>query len=168
LREPADGLIGEDGRQRVAATVRAMQARTEALVRTSFHSAHLRRYVTQWAAAPGVDGSSAARALFIGTLIAVVTAMQPTTSRIAPKTRSSGAPAWANGAVARPPSKGGDQVRYLDAFLDVRVKAMKLEEAHSDTSRVDDAQRVFLRAGNLNLTPPLHLKVYGDPYTISR
>lgn len=86
--------------------------------------------------------------------------------------RSENAEQWrtcvANGAVARPPSKGGDQVRYLDAFLDVRVKAMKLEEAHSDTSRVDDAQRVFLRAGNLNLTPPLHLKVYGDPYTISR
>lgn len=48
------------------------------------------------------------------------------------------------------------------------MKAMKLEEAHSDTSRVDDAQRVFLRAGNLNLTPLLHWKVYGDPYTISR
>ena len=71
-------------------------------------------------------------------------------------------------AKARPPSTGGDQVRYLNAFLDVRVKAMKFEEAHSDTSRVDDAQRVFLRSGNLNLGPPLHWKVYGDPYTISR
>jgi chitosanase len=69
---------------------------------------------------------------------------------------------------ARPPSQGGDQVRYLNAFLDVRVKAMKLEEAHSDTSRVDDAQRVFLRAGNLNLTPPLRWKVYGDPYVINK
>lgn len=67
-------------------------------------------------------------------------------------------------AKARPPSKGGDEVTYLNAFLDVRVKAMKLEEAHSDTSRVDDAQRVFLRAGNLS--PPLRWKVYGDPYAI--
>jgi len=69
-------------------------------------------------------------------------------------------------AKARPPAKGGDQVRYLNAFLDVRVKAMKLEEAHSDTSRVDDAQRVFLRAGNLNLRPPLRWEAYGDPYVI--
>lgn len=43
-------------------------------------------------------------------------------------------------AKARPTSKGGNQIVYLDAFLDVRVKAMKLEEAHSDTSRVDDGR----------------------------
>lgn len=71
-------------------------------------------------------------------------------------------------AKARPPSAGGDQVRYLGAFLDVRVTAMKREEAHSDTGRVDDAQRVFLRAGNLNLTPPLRWKVYGDLYVIKK
>lgn len=71
-------------------------------------------------------------------------------------------------AEARPPSKGGDQVAYLNAFLDVRVKVMELEDAHSDTSRVDDAQRVFLRAGNLNLTPPLHWSVYGDAYAITK
>ncbi|MDN3027326.1 chitosanase [Streptomyces sp. S.PB5] len=67
---------------------------------------------------------------------------------------------------ARPPAQGGDEVTYLHAFLDARVWAMKQEEAHSDTSRVDTAQRVFLRAGNLDLNPPLDWKVYGDSYHI--
>lgn len=65
---------------------------------------------------------------------------------------------------ARPPAQGGDEVTYLDAFLDARVWAMKQEEAHSDTSRVDTAQRVFLRKGNLDLDTPLDWKVYGDSY----
>ena len=43
---------------------------------------------------------------------------------------------------------------------------MKTEEAHSDTSRVDTAQRVFLNNGNFDLNPPLDWKVYGDPFTI--
>ncbi len=43
---------------------------------------------------------------------------------------------------------------------------MKSEEAHADTSRIDDAQRVFLKAGNLNLDPPLDWKTYGDAYHI--
>ncbi|MFB7499047.1 chitosanase [Streptomyces sp. NPDC056161] len=67
---------------------------------------------------------------------------------------------------AKPPAQGGDETVYLDAFLDARVWAMKQEEAHSDTSRVDTAQRVFLRAGNLDLNPPLDWKVYGDSYHI--
>ncbi|MFJ8595264.1 chitosanase [Streptomyces sp. NPDC093598] len=67
---------------------------------------------------------------------------------------------------AKPPAQGGDQVTYLDAFLDARVWAMKQEEAHSDTSRVDTAQRVFLRRRNLDLNPPLDWKVYGDSYHI--
>jgi len=45
---------------------------------------------------------------------------------------------------------------------------MKTEEAHSDTSRVDTEQRVFLKAGNLDLQPPLKWKTYGDPYHIDR
>ncbi|MGW2476021.1 chitosanase [Streptomyces sp. NPDC001665] len=69
-------------------------------------------------------------------------------------------------AQAKPPAQGGDEVAYLDAFLDARVWAMEQEEAHSDTSRVDTAQRVFLRNGNLNLDPPLDWKVYGDSYHI--
>lgn len=67
---------------------------------------------------------------------------------------------------AVPPARGGDEVRYLHAFLDARVWAMKQEEAHSDTSRVDTAQRVFLRNGNLDLDPPLDWKVYGDSFHI--
>ncbi|MFF1321696.1 MULTISPECIES: chitosanase [Streptomyces] len=67
---------------------------------------------------------------------------------------------------ARPPAQGGDEVTYLNAFLDARVWAMKQEEAHSDTSRVDTAQRVFLRAGNLDLNTPLNWKVYGDSFHI--
>lgn len=67
---------------------------------------------------------------------------------------------------AVPPSQGGDEVTYLNAFLDARTAAMRAEEAHEDTSRIDDAQRVFLAAGNLDLEPPLEWQVYGDPYRI--
>ncbi|ELP67798.1 chitosanase [Streptomyces turgidiscabies] len=69
-------------------------------------------------------------------------------------------------AKAKPPAQGGNEVTYLNAFLDARIWAMKQEEAHSDTSRVDTAQRVFLRKGNLNLDPPLDWKVYGDSFHI--
>ncbi|MEU3727441.1 chitosanase [Streptomyces sp. NPDC031705] len=69
-------------------------------------------------------------------------------------------------AKAKPPAQGGNETAWLNAFLDARVWAMKQEEAHSDTSRVDTAQRVFLKKGNLNLDTPLDWKVYGDPYRI--
>lgn len=69
-------------------------------------------------------------------------------------------------ANAAPPSEGGDEVAYLDAFLDARVVAMKSEPAHEDVSRIETAQRVFLQEGNLDLRPPLSWKVYGDSYTI--
>ncbi|GAA4195578.1 chitosanase [Microbispora amethystogenes] len=69
---------------------------------------------------------------------------------------------------ARTPAQGGDEVTYLNAFLDARKAAMRTEEAHADTSRVDTAQRVFLRSGNLDLDPPLRWKVYGDAYEIPR
>uniref|UniRef100_A0AAU3H586 Chitosanase n=1 Tax=Streptomyces sp. NBC_01401 TaxID=2903854 RepID=A0AAU3H586_9ACTN len=69
-------------------------------------------------------------------------------------------------AEAGPPSQGGDETAYIDAFLDARVWAMEQEEAHSDTSRVDTAQRVFLRNGNLNLDPPLDWQVYGQSFHI--
>ncbi|GAA4251490.1 chitosanase [Dactylosporangium darangshiense] len=68
---------------------------------------------------------------------------------------------------AKPPSQGGDESTYLNAFLDVRVAAMRAESAHSDTSRVDTAQREFLRAGNLALNTPLTWKVYGDSFHIA-
>ncbi|MFJ8162550.1 chitosanase [Streptomyces sp. NPDC096136] len=67
---------------------------------------------------------------------------------------------------AKPPAQGGNETAWLNAFLDARVWAMKQEEAHSDTSRVDTAQRVFLKKGNLNLDTPLDWKVYGDAYHI--
>ena len=69
---------------------------------------------------------------------------------------------------AKTPAQGGNETTYLNAFLDARKAAMLTEEAHSDTSRVDTEQRVFLQAGNLNLDPPLTWKVYGDSYTIAK
>ena len=69
---------------------------------------------------------------------------------------------------AKPPAEGGDETAYLDAFLDARAAEMETEEAHSDTSRVDTAQRVFLRAGNLTLSLPLEWAVYGDEFSIER
>ncbi len=70
--------------------------------------------------------------------------------------------------VARTPARGGNQRRYLDAFLDRRVAAMRAEYVDADVSRVETAQRRFLRAGNLALRPPLRFSVYGTSYTISR
>ena len=66
------------------------------------------------------------------------------------------------------PAEGGSEVRYLDAFLDVRRRVMRSEEAHEDTSRIDTAQRRFLRERNLDLRPPLTWHVYGDRYHIAR
>ncbi len=71
-------------------------------------------------------------------------------------------------AAAKPPSKGGNETAYLNRFLDVRVRAMRSEEAHSDVSRIETAQRRFLREGNLALQPPLAWSVYGDDYRIAR
>jgi chitosanase len=67
---------------------------------------------------------------------------------------------------AKPPSQGGSETAYLQAYLNERVVEMKKEEAHSDTSRVDTEQRVFLNNGNLDLNTPLDFKTYGDPYHI--
>ncbi len=69
---------------------------------------------------------------------------------------------------ARTPADGGRELRYLNAFLDARKAAMRTEEAHQDTSRVDTEQRVFLRQHNFNLTLPLTWHVYGDRYHLSR
>jgi chitosanase len=68
--------------------------------------------------------------------------------------------------LARPPAAGGDEVHYLNVFLDVRRAAMKRERDHHDTSRIDDEQRVFLREHNLALRPPLIWHTYGDRYEI--
>jgi chitosanase len=69
--------------------------------------------------------------------------------------------------VARTPAQGGDEVVWLNAFLDAREAEMGTEEAHVDTSRVATAQRVFLRGGNLDLDLPLVWSVYGDRFTVT-
>jgi chitosanase len=71
-------------------------------------------------------------------------------------------------AQAKSPAQGGDEITYLNAFLDARVEQMRMETAHSDTTRVDTAQRLFLRRSNLDLTGPLNWQVYGDRYRIAR
>jgi chitosanase len=67
---------------------------------------------------------------------------------------------------AKPPAQGGDERAWLNAFLDERVVEMKKEEAHSDVTRIDTAQRVFLNNGNFDLNTPLDFSVYGDPFHI--
>ncbi|MET0492825.1 MAG: chitosanase, partial [Actinoplanes sp.] len=69
-------------------------------------------------------------------------------------------------AKAKPPAQGGNETTWLNAFLDERVVEMKKEEAHSDVSRIDTAQRVFLRNGNFDLNTPLDFAVYGDQFHI--
>jgi chitosanase len=69
---------------------------------------------------------------------------------------------------AKTPAQGGNEVTYLNAFLDVRKAAMLREAAHQDTSRIDDEQRVFLQNGNMNLNVPLNWQTYGDRYTITK
>ena len=68
--------------------------------------------------------------------------------------------------LAATPTAGGDEVVYLENFLDERVIEMKKEPAHRNVTRIETAQRVFLRAGNLHLDPPLAWSVYGDPFEI--
>lgn len=71
-------------------------------------------------------------------------------------------------ARAATPAQGGDEVTYLNAFLDERDAEMRKEAAHSDLSRIEDEQRQFLREGNLDLRPPLRWSTYGDRYQILR
>jgi chitosanase len=66
----------------------------------------------------------------------------------------------------RTPVQGGDEISYLTAFLDARATEMRTEAAHSDTSRIDTAQRALLRAGNLDLATPFSWRVYGDGYSL--
>jgi chitosanase len=71
-------------------------------------------------------------------------------------------------ARAATPAAGGDETAYLGAFLDERVMEMHKEAAHDDVSRIETAQRRFLREGNLDLNAPLRWAVYGDDYAILR
>jgi chitosanase len=69
--------------------------------------------------------------------------------------------------VAKSPAQGGDETGYLNAYLDAREAEMRTESAHTETTRVDTAQRAFLRASNLDLDTPLAWKVYGESYAIA-
>jgi chitosanase len=71
-------------------------------------------------------------------------------------------------ARAATPAAGGDETAYLGAFLDERVVEMHKEAAHDDVSRIETAQRRFLREDNLDLNAPLRWSVYGDDYSILR
>ena len=83
---------------------------------------------------------------------------------------SEGFPAIRKNALRRalPPARGGSETAYLGAFLDARTVAMKAEAAHSDTSRIDTAQRVFVKQANFDFNAPLRWRVYGDAYQILR
>ncbi|MEV4641526.1 chitosanase [Actinoplanes sp. NPDC049548] len=69
--------------------------------------------------------------------------------------------------VAKTPKQGGDENEWLNAFLNARVAEMRTEEAHSDVTRVETAQRAFLKAGNFDLNAPLTWSVYGDKYSVA-
>ena len=69
-------------------------------------------------------------------------------------------------ARAATPAAGGDETAYLEAFLDERVVEMRKEAAHEDVTRIETAQRRFLREGNLHLAAPLQWSVYGDRFEI--
>ncbi|WP_031088857.1 chitosanase [Streptomyces sp. NRRL WC-3549] len=63
-------------------------------------------------------------------------------------------------------AEGGDETAYLDAFLDKSRIAIRARTVQRDTSRIDTAQRVFLRAGNLELRTPLVWRMYGESFRI--
>ncbi|MFF3749191.1 chitosanase [Streptomyces sp. NPDC002018] len=70
---------------------------------------------------------------------------------------------------AQSPDRGGDEKAYLNAFLDVSRSVIKtgLITAQRDSSRIDTAQRVFLRNGNMALDPPLTWQMYGETFRIT-
>ncbi|MFE4049789.1 chitosanase [Streptomyces sp. YIM B13518] len=67
---------------------------------------------------------------------------------------------------AKTPAAGGPEETYLNTFLDVRREAMLTRYPEHDASRVDTAQRRFLKAGNLDLDTPLAWEMYGDHYRL--
>ncbi|MEV6264747.1 chitosanase [Streptomyces sp. NPDC051784] len=64
-------------------------------------------------------------------------------------------------------AEGGDETAYLNAFLDAGRTAIKARTVQRDTTRIDTAQRVFLREGNLGLEKPLVWQVYGETFRIT-
>ena len=111
-------------------------------------------------AVPAADGSARARPLYPGSPEIAVT-WSPTADGW--RLRSAIPFALISFASLTLPASLG---ALLNAFLDARVWAMKQEPEHEDTSRVDTAQRVFLKNGNLDLKTPLRWKVYGESFEI--
>ncbi|MFI6108582.1 chitosanase [Streptomyces sp. NPDC051310] len=70
-------------------------------------------------------------------------------------------------AMIKTKAEGGKEKEYLDAFLDACRQAMTEAKADQDTSRIDTAQRAFLRDGNLTLRTPLVWKMYGETFRAS-
>jgi chitosanase len=64
-------------------------------------------------------------------------------------------------------AEGGDETTYLNAFLDGSRSAIKARKVQRDTTRIDTAQRVFLRDGNLGMEKPLVWQVYGETFRIT-
>lgn len=67
---------------------------------------------------------------------------------------------------ATPPSKGGQEEEWLDAFFTAREEYMSQEVSDVTMTRVTTAQRGLLRAGELDLRAPLAWDVYGDHFRI--
>ncbi|MBT2491208.1 chitosanase [Streptomyces sp. ISL-96] len=67
-------------------------------------------------------------------------------------------------AKAKTKAEGGKETVYLNAFLDTCRQVMKQSDSGRDTSRIDTAQRVFLREGNLDLRTPLTWHMYGEEF----
>ncbi|MEU7280825.1 chitosanase [Streptomyces sp. NPDC045431] len=67
-------------------------------------------------------------------------------------------------AATKTASEGGDEKAYLNAFLDACRTAMLASKSDQDTSRIDTAQRAFLRDGNLSLKTPLVWRMYGETF----
>ncbi|MEV0039667.1 chitosanase [Streptomyces sp. NPDC050804] len=70
---------------------------------------------------------------------------------------------------AKSPDRGGDEKAYLNAFLDSGRSVIKagLITTQRDSSRIDTAQRNFLRDGNMTLDPPLSWQMYEETFRIA-
>lgn len=70
-------------------------------------------------------------------------------------------------AAQKTKAEGGKEKAYLNAFLDECRKVMTESDSAQDTSRIDTAQRAFLRDGNLTLKTPLVWQMYGETFRAS-
>jgi chitosanase len=66
-----------------------------------------------------------------------------------------------------PPSEGGDETLFLQAFLENRKIIMLKEEAHADLSRIN-AQLKFIEEKKMNLDLPLEWTMYGQHFQLNQ